>query len=233
MINMKKPYMKKIHEKNRYKFFYVDGAWIRKNLDEEFTNFGDNHNFKFIPKNEVWVDKEFGKIKEWKYFARFFIEKINYLAKEKNQKEAIRLANMIEQRERDKNPAVKKIKKLSKKEQIRRIHKRFLKEYSNSRIKTWVVNGFLVRSVFFLDFTEGGHDLVYKFVPSREIWIDNALNPKEIEFVLLHEAHERNLMKKALSYEQAHKKSSRIELNCRKNPRKINRLLKRELKMQR
>ncbi len=229
---MKKPYLKKIFEKNNYKFFYVDGMYVRKNLDEEFTNFGDNHNFKFIPENEVWIDKEFGRTKELKYLAKFFIDKINHLARGRKQKEAIKLANVIEQKERDKNPAVNKLKKLSRDKQIKIIHKRLLKRYSNKKIKVWIVDGFLVRSLYFLDFTEGGHDYVYKFIPKNEIWIDDALNPKEIEFVLLHEAHERRLMTRGMSYSKAHKKSSRIELYYRKNPRKMNRMLRRELKMQ-
>lgn len=229
---MKEPYLKKIFEKNRYKFFYVDGMHVRKNLDEEFTNFGENHKFRFIPKNEVWIDKEFGRTKEWKYFAKFFINKINYLARGKKPKEAIRLANVIEQKERNKSPIVRKLRKLSKQEQVKKIHKRLLKKYSDSKIKTWIVDGFLVRSIFFLDFTEGGHDRVYRFVPFKEIWIDDALNPRELKYVLLHEAHERNLMKKGMSYEEAHKKSSKIELSCRKNPGKIDKLLRRELKMQ-
>ena len=45
-----------------------------------------------------------------------------------------------------------------------------------SVVRVWVVDGRLVRSVFDVDFTEGGHDRVYEYVSPREIWIDNDLN---------------------------------------------------------
>ncbi len=32
-------------------------------------------------------------------------------------------------------------------------------------VQVWIVNGRLVRSVFDIDFTAGGHDYVYEFVP--------------------------------------------------------------------
>jgi hypothetical protein len=63
-------------------------------------------------------------------------------------------------------------------------------------ISIWIVDGRLVRSVFDVDFTEGGHDYVYEFVPQNEVWIDNDLEESERPFVLLHELHERNLMAK-------------------------------------
>jgi hypothetical protein len=34
----------------------VDGVYICGHMDEEFTNFGQHYRFKFIPKNEFWID---------------------------------------------------------------------------------------------------------------------------------------------------------------------------------
>ena len=65
-----------------------------------------------------------------------------------------------------------------------------------SGLSVWIINGRLVRSGFDDDFTEGGHDYVYEFVPRDEIWIDNDLEEVERPYVLLHELHERNLMAK-------------------------------------
>jgi hypothetical protein len=75
-----------------------------------------------------------------------------------------------------------------------------------------------VRSVFDIDFTAGGHDHVYEFVPTGEVWIDDAITEKERGFVLLHELHERNRMADAVPYSQAHAESSRIEFWCRHHP---------------
>ena len=85
-------------------------------------------------------------------------------------------------------------------------------------MSVWIVNGRFVRSVFDIDFTEGGHDHVYEFVPANEVWIDDAIVEKERGFVLLHELHERNRMEAGLPYSQAHAESSHIEFQCRHHP---------------
>ncbi len=224
---MKKPYLKKLQEISGFKVFYVDGAWIRKNLNEEFTNFGANYLFNFIPKRELWVDKERSK-KEWKYFFKYFLEREKAIENGKSINEAREIGNLAEKSERDKNPFVKKLKSLDKEKLVEKIHKKLLKKYSN-KIKVWIVKGFLVRSILFLDFTAGGHDKVYSFIPKGEIWIDDAINPKELKFVLIHEAHERNLMSKGMTYEEAHADSSKVEFFCRKNPKKADEILKKEL----
>jgi hypothetical protein len=109
-----------------------------------------------------------------------------------------------------------------------------LKHYSG-KIDVWLVNGESVRDKYYIDFTEGGHDLVYHFIPRREVWIDDDLSPKERKFVLLHELHERNLMSKALKkekhrvygkelsniYAKAHHSSSEIEYFCRHHPKML------------
>ena len=123
-----------------------------------------------------------------------------------------------------------------------------MKKYSGE-VKIWVVNGELVRDLFFLDFTEGGHDLIYPFVPKNEVWIDDDVSPKELKFILLHELHERNLMikgwtydlhdertaiekinKKAKIHRSAHGSASRIEYFCRKNPSKLDECLMKEVR---
>jgi len=64
--------------------------------------------------------------------------------------------------------------------------------------------------------TQGGHPLVYEFVPPMDVWIDNDLDWQERGFVILHELHEMNRMEQGLSYSQAHAESSALELRCRK-----------------
>jgi hypothetical protein len=76
----------------------------------------------------------------------------------------------------------------------------------------------LVRSAFDIDFTAGGHDHVYEFVPENEVWIDDAIDEKERGFVLLHELHERKRMAEGLIYSKAHTESSRLEFHCRHHP---------------
>ena len=85
-----------------------------------------------------------------------------------------------------------------------------------------------MRSVFDVDFTEGGHDYVYEFVPQNEVWIDNDLEEAERPYVLLHELHERNLMAKGWSYSKAHEDSSKIEYHCRHHPNELHAELAKE-----
>ena len=110
------------------------------------------------------------------------------------------------------------------------MHKDLLQKYSTKKIKVWIISGEAVRALFFLDFTEGGHGYVYSFIPKKEVWIDDDIEPDEIKFVLLHELHERNLMSKGMKYDPAHKKSSEIEYYCRKHPEEVNKELKKEIK---
>ncbi|VVB77586.1 Uncharacterised protein [uncultured archaeon] len=229
---MKKPYIKKIGKIGGFDVWYVDGKYIRENIDEEFTNFSANYLFNFIPKNEFWIDCEFGKTKEWKYFTTFLLTRDKWIKRGKSILEARDHGTIAEKDKRNKSPIIKKFKKLDNSEIIIKIRRKLLKKYSNEKIKVYVADGFLVRSLFFIDFTEGGHDMIYHFIPPGEIWIDDALSPKELEYVLLHEAHERRLMKKGFTYEKAHYRSSKIELYCRKNPGKVSKILAKELEKQ-
>ena len=234
---MKPPYIKKISETNGFSVFYVNGKYIREHIEKDFPNFSAHYYFKFIPENEIWVDKEFSK-KEYKYFIEFIITREKAI-QGKTPEEARQLGNKAEQAKRDKSKIIRKLKKLSKKEQIKKVHKRFLKKYSNNKIKTWLVNGFLVRSLYFLDFTAGGHEKVYGFVPENEIWVDDALNPKERESLLLHELYERRLMAqdktsktKQESYLKTHKMALELEAEFRNNRKALKQRIKQELALQ-
>jgi hypothetical protein len=96
-------------------------------------------------------------------------------------------------------------------------HERLWKKLENG-VSVWIANGRFVRSVFDIDFTAGGHDHVYEFVPTGEVWIDDAITEKERGFVLLHELHERNRMEDGVPYSKAHAESSRKEFWCRHHP---------------
>ena len=228
---MKKPYLKKFSEVSDFKVFIVDGEYIRENMDEEFTNFGQHYLFSFIPKDEFWIDRE--RVGwEYKYYINSMLTINRLLAKGMNRGEAIKIADKEERSERAKSQLVKKRIKLKKypKKLIDSVHKDLLQKYSTKKVKIWIVSGVIVRGLFFLDFTEGGHGYVYSFIPKNEVWIDDDLDPDEIKFVLLHELHERNLMAKGMKYDPAHKNSSEIEYYCRKHPERINQELKKEIK---
>src|SRR3990167_9498325 len=83
----------------------------------------------------------------------------------------------------------------------------------------WLVDGNLVRSFFLLDYCEGGHDLVYPFIPKKEICLEEALSPEERKFIIFLEIHERYLMSRGKSYKNAHIGATEVEDYYRENPR--------------
>jgi hypothetical protein len=226
----KKPYIKKFGKISEFKIWIVDGNYVRKHIDEEFTNFGQHYRFPFIPKNEFWIDKDHGEPEE-KYYIEHMLVENELMAAGKNYNTASDKANKIERKERKKSKLIQRLESLKEKKHhlvIKRIHKKLLTQFSK-KIQVWLVNGKLVRDIFFIDFTAGGHDKVYPFVPENEIWIDDSISPQERKYVLLHEAHERFLMSKGTDYGRAHMSSSEIEHFCRMNSSKLNSKLKEEL----
>ncbi len=237
---MKQPYLKKYGEVAHFQVFIVSGKHIRSYIDEEFTNFGQHYRFKFIPKNEFWIDKEYHHGNEIHYFIDHLLVENQLMAKGKTYDQAIAEADAAESKERKKSQLLQKYGN----DLMPHLHEKLFKKY-RGKLKVWLVNGELVRDKFFIDFTEGGHDLVYHFVPKNEVWIDSDLNPREMKFVLLHELHERNLMAKELKsrivpstklyqiYSRAHHSASNLEYFYRHHPKGIDRKIREEIKLSR
>ncbi len=227
---MKKPYIKKYDKVSKFVVWIVDGKYIRKNLNEEFTNFGHHLRFRFIPENEFWIDREKGG-NEAKFYIDHLLVENRLMSKGMSYSEASEKAYKIEERERSRSRLIKKELKQEefKEELIKNVHERLLRKYSK-KIKVWIVKGELVRDTFFVEFNGGGHDKVYKFIPKNEVWIDNDLSLDEVPFVLLHELHERNLMSRGKSYGEDHRASSKIEYFCRHHPEQTEKKIREELR---
>jgi hypothetical protein len=228
-MKFQKPYIRKLKTVSKFTVWIVDGAYIRCNIDEEFTNCGQHHKYKFIPEKELWIDRA-RTVGEDKYYIASMLIMDKLRKKGMSRKKLIKIANAVERFERHKSKLLKQImrKKLDKKKILDTIRVKLLRKYSNG-VKVWIVNGELVRGLFWLDFTEGGHDYIYSFIPDNEVWLDDDLFESEIRYVLLHELHERNLMIKGMSYAKAHKHSSELEKYCRNHPAILETKLKEEL----
>jgi len=81
----------------------------------------------------------------------------------------------------------------------------------------WIVDGAKVRKELYTDFIFGGNDQRYKFIPPGEIWIDSTISVEELEFTIIHEILECELMKQGLSYAKAHELAAQEELKARIN----------------
>lgn len=211
--------LKKLGKRGEIIIWLVDGNKIRHDLDREFTNFGHHFLFSFIPEYEFWIDRE-AVPDERRFFIDHLLTEWRLMKKGYSSSEASKIADAKERSERERTDDYKKIADESDKTQVKKVHRHLLKKFKNG-ISVWLVDGRLVRSLFKIDFTEGGHDLVYHFVPKNEVWIDNDLFAEERPYVILHELFERSLMAKGLTYSKAHRKTSQLEWQTRHHPEKL------------
>jgi len=233
--NLKMPYISflkeltniKTKDGKNIKIYTVDGDYIRTNIDEEWTNFGQHYRFDCVPKDEFWISKETPK-DEYEYYIKHLIKEYSLMAHGELYDIAITGADKVEHKMRERTDDLKKvIDPKTGRIDYSKFHKELIKTLDNG-IKVWRVNGKLVRDVLDIEWVEGGHNYVYFFVPKNEVWIDDKIDTVDMPYVLLHELHERNLMKKGMSYLKAHADSSKIELYARKHIEELESLLQNE-----
>lgn len=213
MPDVSRFHTKLVHDYGPVQVWEIDGAKLRAEKDIEFSNFGMYPDFDYIPKNELWLDHE-SHPDEHKFFIDHMLSQWKALKHGYTLEQATRKAYQAEQAERAKTKDMEKVDSSSD------VHIRKL-SVTEGGLTIWIVNGRLVRSDYFIDFVEGGHHLIYPWVPETEVWIDDDLLPKEYPFVILHELHERSLMAKGWTYDKAHADSSKIEFFCHHHPEKL------------
>jgi hypothetical protein len=214
---VKPPYIQKVDQRGDIVVWIVDGPYIRGHVDEEFTNFGQHYAFEYIPVNEFWIDREAAH-DETRFFIEHLLVEHRLMAKGVPYDTALVQADRAERQERRRAGDISKLTHHGQQlPDAKDVHETLWKKLENG-VSVWIVNGRLVRSAFDIDFTEGGHDHVYEFVPENEVWIDDAIEEEERGFVLLHELHEHNRMAGGIPYSQAHEESSHLEYRCRHHP---------------
>jgi hypothetical protein len=215
----KPPYIRKIGERGKITIWAVDGAYVRTHLDEEFTNYGQHYVFECIPEDEFWLDDE-AQHDEQGFFIDHLLVEHHLMSNGLPYDAALTAADHAEMVERKRAGDIRKVADRGSLPEPSKVHVRLWKALE-SGVSVWIVDGRLVRSVFDVDFTEGGHDHVYEFVPENEVWIDNDLKEAERPYVLLHELFERNLMAKGWTYTKAHEEASKIEHHTRHHPEEL------------
>ena len=96
---LKPPYIKKVGQRGKIVIWVVDGTYVRTHLDEEFTNYGQHYAFKFIPVNEIWIDRE-GKPDEVPFFIDHLLVEHRLMTKGVPYDDALEAADKAERRER-------------------------------------------------------------------------------------------------------------------------------------
>jgi hypothetical protein len=214
--SLKPPYAEKLKRWGKLQAWIVDGSYVRSHIDEEFTNFGQHYRYRYIPENELWIDREAGH-DERRFFIDHLLVEHRLMAKGMAYDLALAEADREERKQRRRAGDLRPFMKRGQLPDGHQVHERLWKQLE-SGLSVWIVNGRLVRSVFDIDFTAGGHDHVYEFVPANEVWIDDDIAEQERGYVLLHELHERNRMAAGWPYSKAHAESSRLEYRCRHYP---------------
>ena len=215
--SFKEPYLSKADQRGDFQVWIVDGTYIRGHIDEEFTNFGQHYRYPYIPDKEFWIDRE-AQHDERQFFIDHLLVEHELMAKGMPYGDALTKADEVERKERRLSGDLRKVTHQGQSlPDPAMVEERLWKKLENG-VSVWIVNGRLVRSAYDIDFTAGGHDHVYEFVPPATVWIDDAIEEMERGFVLLHELHERNKMEKGMPYSQAHAESSRMEFRCRHHP---------------
>jgi len=187
----------------------VDGAWIRKNLDPDFTNFGQHFRYKYIPKYQIWLDNEASPDEEGFFLTNALVQH-RLMGAGKSYPEALKAATEAERKERGKKQV--SAQKPLPPELLKQVE---LEDLGGDKVKVKLVDGKIIRDKVDPNFTEGGHDLVYPYVPSGTVWLDNDLMPQDAQPTLVHEVGERKDMAKGMAYPQAHRKALEREWEAR------------------
>jgi hypothetical protein len=219
----RKPRVESLGTRNGLTVWTVDGAWVRKNLDQEFTNYAHHYDFDMIPKGELWLDTEVAE-DERRFYLAHMRKEYRLLEQGVDEEVARQRAIAHERRLRLQAGDLQKVQKDRGMPDPAKVRLRLWKTLKNG-VTVWFVHGRLVRSVYDIEFTEGGHEHVYEFIPRDEVWIDDDIRAEEQGYVLFHELHERNLMAKGCDYDKAHKEASRLEKYYRHHPAELHEAL--------
>lgn len=205
--------IKLIGKRGRIKIWRVDGTAIRNELDVNFPNAGQHYKFSYIPKYEFWIDKEAVE-NDTKFLIDHLLVEWKLMRCGMKYEDALDIANAKERAERQKS---KKYQAVFKKKKVflrGDIYKKVIGRTKDG-VTVWLVDGFLVRSEYDPDFVEGGHDILYHYIPKDELWIDDDIYKNEYLYIVLHELYERKLMKNGLNYHLAHYNASKVEWRAR------------------
>lgn len=201
----------------------VDGAYIRKNINDEFSNFGHHYSTPEIPKREIWLDKETDP-DEQRFFTHHALVERRLMLRGKTYDEARHQANKEERQMRANSGDLRKVQTGKGLPDPKKFHVDLWKTMPNG-VQVWFVKGRLVRSVYDIEFTEGGHEHVYEYIPRGEVWIDDDIHEYERGFILFHELYERNLMANGMDYDTAHDMASKKEKHYRNHPDELHEAL--------
>jgi hypothetical protein len=213
-----------VGNKNGFDVWIVDGYKVRQKIYKEFLYGGNGQRYCYVPPGEIWIDHAVS-CEEYELT----------LAHELNERHLMARYGWTYDKSHDSSLAIEVVMR-HKFDSICRSHEASLpavapSDWTNHKeiftqpdsirlngiyripvgqkdgLTVWIVDGYLVRKNIFPDFGFSGNDLVYHFIPAKEIWIDGQVSCEELEYSITAEQLERNMMKKGSSYSDAYETS--------------------------
>ena len=96
------------------------------------------------------------------------------------------------------------------------LQKKFLPQYSNNRVKVFIVNAKYMQNDHMPDFV-GGHALVMSKIPSGEVWIADDLKEDEQKRTIYYLLCQKRLMAMGLPYGDSVKRAEKLEHDSKGN----------------
>ena len=207
-----------------FELWIVDGNLVRREIYPQFLYGGNAQRYTFIPKNEIWIDDATG-VEEFEYTVAHELRERDLMAKEGMTYEdahdsalaverTMRLEDIAASEKHETeiplvSPASsdgsREIADLPDSIELRFVYRALLRRIDS--ISVWIVDGAAVRRDIYPDFGLSGNDLAYKFIPAREIWIDNQVSCEETEFSIQTEMKERSYILQGKSYDDAYEQA--------------------------
>jgi hypothetical protein len=211
-------------QKNGFDVWIIDGYKVRQAIYKEFLYGGNGQRYCYVPPREIWIDHAVS-CEEYELT----------LAHELNERHLMAKFGWTYEKSHDSSLALEVIMRHSY-DSICRSHEASLHavsptDWSGSKeirvlpdsvklngiyrvplglrngLMIWIVDGYLVRKNIFPDFGFSGNDLVYHFIPAKEIWIDGQISSEETEYSIMAEQKERKLMQEGNSYSDAYEEA--------------------------
>lgn len=199
----------------------VDGYKVRHRIYKEFLYGGNEQRYIFNPKGEVWIDhaiscEEFELTLTHELNERHLMAKFGWTydrAHDSSLALEVVIRRQFQEVCRNHESALPKVSPTdwANRKEIRDIPDSLALENiyripmgERNGLSIWIVDGYLVRRNIFPDFGFSGNDLVYHFIPSREIWIDGEVSCEEMGYSIAEEQMERAMLTQGKTYSEAY-----------------------------
>ena len=205
----------------RYYVWMVDGAYVRKHMDPDFSNCAHGYKAAYIPREEIWLDWVTAPEQEVHFFLYGLLIEIELLKSGVPMPQAIDIAAGEERRERAEAKQLPRPKQSDLTDttdigaRIRKLGRAVL---DGREVVVWAVSGERVRDRRDPTFWSGAHYLIDYYVPEPEVWVEDGMPRLETMLTTYHELRECRRMMHGAEYDVAHAEAAAAEMVYRQSP---------------